>query len=101
MKNLKSLNTKIIHNDNGEKFIKVLSTNEFIYFIHSEIVDANPMMFRKSDLSLASDNNFANDNLIEDIENGKAVWIAKSFQENVNCILEEIHSDNCQCLGCV
>jgi len=82
-------NQRIVRVDDV-KFTKAIETEEHIYFVDENEGDenANTLMYSKINLSLISNNHFANGSIIEDILNGNATKIVKSFQYNYNEILK-------------
>jgi hypothetical protein len=76
--------TKLITNWNG-KYYKAVETKDFIYFCNYKESDDNGsvMMYRKSDLSLISNNYFASNDLIEVILKKEYTHLSHSMKYNV------------------
>lgn len=62
----------VIHYE-GQRFVRAMETNEFIYFVDENEGDenANTLMYNRETLKLVSNNYFANQSLIEDVEEKK------------------------------
>jgi len=75
--------TKIIVNGNGRHY-RGVETEDFIYFCNYQEGDdnANVKMYRKSDLSLVSDNYFANNDLMGVILDKTYTYLSKSMKYN-------------------
>lgn len=75
--------TKMICNWLG-KFHRAVETKDFIYFCNYQEGDdnANVKMYRKSDLSLVSDNFFANNDLVEVILEKKYTYLSSTMKYN-------------------
>lgn len=83
--------TKIISNWLG-KYHRGLETKDFIYFINYQEGDENAcvMMYRKSDLSLASNNYFAYGSMFETlVEKKDWTYISKTMKANLRLHKEE------------
>lgn len=68
----------------GGTYRKALETIDFIYFVDWKEGDENAAvwMFRKDDLSLASNNYFAFNSFIEDLGNkDEIVWISRNAKQ--------------------
>lgn len=84
--------TKLICNWNG-RYHRSLETEDFIYFVNFQEGDENAcvMMYRKSDLSLASNNYFASNDMFElmsEREN-EITYISKTMKLNL-----KLHKEN-------
>lgn len=75
--------TKLIVDWNG-KFYRGVETDDFIYFCNYKEGDDNASvkMYRKSDLSLASDNYFAANDLFEVLTEKTYTYLSKSMKYN-------------------
>jgi len=82
--------TKLICNGNG-RYYRGVETEDFIYFCNYQEGDDNASvkMYRKSDLSLASDNYFANNDLVEVILEKKYTYLSKSMKYNAREMQKE------------
>ncbi len=81
---------KLITKWNG-KFHRGLETKDFIFFINYQEGDENAcvIMYRKSDLSLASDNYFAYGAMFEILTDTKDwTYISKTMKQNL-----ELHNE--------
>jgi hypothetical protein len=76
--------TKLIINWLG-KYHRSLETEDFIYFTNYHEGDENACvkMYRKSDLSLASDNYFAYNDLFEVLTENTFTYISKTMKQNL------------------
>ncbi len=68
-----------------------VETEDFIYFCNYQEGDdnGNVKMYRKSDLSLASDNYFASNDLVEVILEKKYTYLSKSMKYNAKEMQKE------------
>jgi hypothetical protein len=75
--------TKLICNGNG-RYYRAVETEDFIYFCNYQEGDENASvkMYRKSDLSLVSDNYFAHNDLFEVILEKQYTYLSKSMKYN-------------------
>ena len=82
--------TKIIVNGNG-RYHRGVETEDFIYFCNYQEGDdnANVKMYRKSDLSLVSDNYFANNDLMGVILDKTYTYLSKSMKFNAREMQKE------------
>jgi hypothetical protein len=82
--------TKLIVDWNG-KFYRGVETEDFIYFCNYQEGDdnANVKMYRKSDLSLVSDNYFANNDLMGVILDKTYTYLSKSMKYNAREMQKE------------
>lgn len=79
---LKRYEQKTITDWNGI-FNRAMETEDFIYFANFQEFDdnGNVKMFRKEDLSCASNNYFGNQSLFEDYASGEATWVSTKLQQ--------------------
>jgi len=89
MDSIKSKKQKVV-NYNDQKFIKAVETAEHIYFVDENEGDdnGNTLMFDINSLELVSNNYFASQSFIEDIQENKVTKIEKSFEYNYKEILK-------------
>lgn len=82
--------TKIICAWNG-RFHRGVETNDFIYFCNYQEGDDNGSvkMYRKSDLSLVSDNYHATNDLMDVIMDKTYTYLSKSMKFNARKIQEQ------------
>jgi len=82
--------TKLICNWLG-RFYRGIETEDFIYFCNYQEGDenANVKMYRKSDLSLASDNYFAYNDMVNVILEKKYTYLSKSMKFNAREMQKE------------
>jgi hypothetical protein len=75
----------------GEKFVKAIETEDFIYFIDETEGDdnGNTLMFSVESLDLISYNYLANGSLINDIITNKATVICDWFKSDYATIQKE------------
>jgi hypothetical protein len=84
---------KFVHSDTKRiinwlgRYHRALETEDFIYFVNFQEGDENAcvMMYRKSDLSLASDNYFAYNDMFELMteREGEITYISKTMKYNL------------------
>ena len=88
------VDTKLICNGNG-RYYRGVETEDFIYFCNYQEGDDNASvkMYRKSDLSLASDNFFANNDLVEVILEKKYTYLSKSMKYNAREMQKEYKAE--------
>jgi hypothetical protein len=86
--------TKLICNGNG-RYYRGVETKDFIYFCNYQEGDDNASvkMYRKSDLSLASDNFFANNDLVGVILDKKYTYLSKSMKYNAKEMQKEYKAE--------
>lgn len=82
--------TRMICNGNG-RYYRGVETEDFIYFCNYQEGDDNASvkMYRKSDLTLVSDNFFANNDLVEVILDKKYTYLSKSMKYNAREMQKE------------
>ena len=82
--------TKLITNWNG-RFYRGVETEDFIYFCNYQEGDENGsvMMYRKSDLTLVSDNYFAHGAMFEAVLEKKYTYLSKSMKYNAKEIQKQ------------
>lgn len=82
--------TKLIVNGNGRHH-RAVETEDFIYFCNYQEGDENAAvkMYRKSDLSLASDNYFAYNDLVGVILDKTYTYLSKSMKYNAREMQKE------------
>lgn len=82
--------TKLIVNWNG-RYYRGVETEDFIYFCNYQEGDDNASvkMYRKSDLTLVSDNYFASNDLVEVILEKKYTYLSKSMKYNAREMQKE------------
>lgn len=85
--------TKLITNWNGRHY-RALETEDFIFFVNYREGDENGclMMYRKSDLSLASDNYFGYNAMFEIITEKpeEITYLSRTMKENI-----KLHKEAC------
>ena len=82
--------TRLICNWNG-RYHRAVETEDFIYFCNYQEGDdnGNVIMYRKSDLSLASDNFFASNDLVGVILDKTYTYLSKSMKYNAKQMQKE------------
>ncbi len=70
-------------------YFRYLETEDFIYFVPKDTTDEEVIMYRKSDLSLASDNYFANESLFEDVEDGNYTWLSDIAKKDIELFKQQ------------
>lgn len=82
--------TRLICNWNG-RYHRAVETEDFIYFCNYQEGDdnGNVIMYRKSDLSLASDNYFASNDLVGVILDKTYTYLSKSMKYNAREMQKE------------
>src|SRR6202012_988013 len=87
--------TRLTIEDYGT-FYRGAETPDFIYYVNYQEGDdnGNTILYRKEDLSLASDNYFASNALFEDIEENEITFLSRPMKYNVRELKKQLAASN-------
>jgi hypothetical protein len=80
----------------NNRYYRAVETSEYIFYVAYQESDENAsaVMFRKSDKKLVSDNYFANEAMIEELENKTFTHLSKAMKYNYKEMIESKQINN-------